>query len=122
MTWIMFFQTPYDAVKFITNEDDSYQILNYYKFVDFISDYKIENRQGIIQALDRFQTILLNCVEGTWEIQKVVIIQGSFEEMLKLNPGELELKESKKKTDPILKNKNFINTFFKARKKQVMKK
>jgi hypothetical protein len=121
MIWIMLFQTPYNNIKFITNEDANPQFLEYYKFLKFIAQFPIENGGEFRSNLDKFQTIFLNCSTGIWEIRKPEIKEKSFEDMLKLNPNEQEIKEEKKKHDPFLKKKNFLDLFTKARKKDVMK-
>jgi len=122
MKWIMGFQTPYNMVKFITNEDGSPQALSYYKFLDFVAQFKIKNSIEFIGNIDKFQTILLNCETGEWEVQKPELKTGTFSDMLKLNPGKQEIEEENKKKDPLLRKKTFLDGFFTARKKQVTKK
>jgi hypothetical protein len=116
--WICFVQTYTGRIKFVTNEDATYQVLSYNKFRDYIGQFKILNLFEFYKNLDSFQTVTLNCSTGEWQIEKPEIKDHTFEEMLKLNPGQQEIEENKKKTDPVLKKKNFIDEFFKARKKQ----
>jgi len=122
MKWMMLFQTPWDSIKFITNEDTNAQYLPYNKFMDFLNTFKINDIGTFKDSINKFQTLLLDCTTGKWEIQHQQIVEGSFEQMLKLNPGVQEIEEQKKKTDPLLKKKNFLDLFSKARKKQVLKK
>jgi hypothetical protein len=118
ISWILFMQTPWNTVKFITNEDASYQVLNYYKFKDFLAQFKKTNLSDFNKSLDSFQTVFLDCTTGEWKVEKSEIKEASFDQMLKLNPGKEELEEEKKKTDPLLRKKNFLDNFFKGRKKQ----
>ena len=121
ISWILFFQTPYNMVKFITNEDANYQILNYFKFKDFIFQFQIKNRGDFNKHFDSFHTVLLNCTDGSWEEIKQEIKESSFSEMLKLNPGIQEIEEEKKK-DPILKRKEFLRKFFDFKKNSLLNK
>lgn len=116
MKWILFFQTPYDTIKFITNEDSSYQILSYKKFKTFISSFKILDIGNFYDALDKFQTVLFDCTAGTWTIQTQELSNPTFEQLLKLNPSLRELEEEKKRTDPLLKKKSFIDKIFDFKK------
>ena len=120
ISWILFFQTPRDTVKFITNEDASYQVLGYQKFKDFISQFTVANRGLFNKHLDSFHTVLLDCEKGTWREIKPEIKAGSFKEMLKLNPSEEEAKEKEREKDPVLKKKEFLKRFFDFRKKSVI--
>jgi hypothetical protein len=120
ISWIMYAQTPTNSVKFVTNEDNSYQILNYYKFRDFISQFSIQNPFDFYKALDSFETVFFNCETGEWKIEKPEIKESSFEQMLKLNPSIQEVKEKEKSIDPLQKKKNFLDIFSKERKKQVL--
>jgi hypothetical protein len=122
MNWIAFVQTPNNNVKFVTNEDNSYQVLNYYKFKDYISQYKINNLFEFNRNLDSFETVLLNCVTDEWSVEKPEIKVASFETMLKLNPNQKEVEEENKKKDPLLRKKNFLDMFSKERKRQAMEK
>jgi hypothetical protein len=118
INWLCFVQTYTGRIKFVTNEDATYQVLSYNKFRDYIGKFKILNLFDFYRGLDSFQTITLDCNSGEWRIEKPEFKEPTFEEMLKLNPGQQEIEENKKKTDPTLKKKNFIDEFFKARKKQ----
>lgn len=109
MKWLLFTQTPYDSINFITDELDSVKYLPYYEFKKYLSSFKIENRIEIINALDKFETIFLDIKTGTWEIKKREINENiSFEELYELN------KKEEKKTK-INKAKNIINTFKKEK-------
>jgi len=120
ISWIIFCQTPYNKVKFLTNEDASYQVLGYYKFKDFITQFKIKNLFEFDKNLDSFQTVFLDCETGEWKIEKPEFKEPTFETMLKLNPGKQEIDEEKKNKDPLLRKKNFLDNFFKGRKKQTI--
>lgn len=120
INWIAFVQTPNNSVKFVSNEDNSYQVLNYYKFKDYISQYKINNLFEFNRNLDSFETVLLNCVTGEWSVEKPEIKAASFETLLKLNPNQQEIEEDKKNKDPLLRKKNFLDIFSKERKNQFL--
>ena len=110
-----------DNVKFVTNEDSNYQVLNYHKFKNFISQFRILDTFDFNKNLDSFQTIFLDCITGKWNVEKPEVKESSFDKMLKLNLGKQEIDEEKKKKDPVLKNKAFLDYFFKQRKDQAIK-
>jgi len=122
LNWVMFHQTPRDTVKFITNEDASYQVLGYQKFKNFLSQFKIEDRGTFNKHLDSFHTILLDCKKGIWNEIKPEIKESSFNEMLKFNPGQEEIVEEEKKNDSIIKKKEFLKNFFDFKNKNYRKK
>lgn len=119
--FLLLFQTPFNSIKFISNEDSSPQFLEYYKFLKFVSQFKIEDFAGFKDNIDKFKTIFLDCSNGVWHIEKPEIKERTFEEMLKLNPGKQEIEEEKKKSDPLLSKKNFLDAFSKARKNNFFK-
>lgn len=123
VNWVEFFQTPNDTVKFITNEDSNNpQVLSYKKFVLYIGQFKALDRVELNNALDRFQTVFLDCSTGKWEIQKPELKAGTFEQMLKLNP-EFKVKtpeeeKEEKNREPLQRKKNFLDLFYSHRKDQ----
>lgn len=94
-SWILCFQTPYDTVKYMSNELNSPMILGYYKFVDYIQTLFIHNYGDFMEELNKFQTILIDTETHTWEIyEEKKNTDVSREELLKLN--EKDIKEETK--------------------------
>lgn len=92
-SWIIFYQTPYNTVKYITSELDSYRFLEYYKFLEFIGKYKINNYFEFKDFLDKFKIIFLNLETGEWEEKRVPKKDFTFDNLVAFNN---EIKSQKK--------------------------
>lgn len=101
MKWVLFFQTPHDRVKFMTDETyPDYTTLQYRKFCESIFKYPIKDPRKVQEHIDTFHTIFLNLETGEWHQEFPDKIDSfSFEELAKLNPTEDEKKEQEKMKD-----------------------
>lgn len=98
MRWILFFQTPYDRVKFRTDEMEETVSKTYYKFKDYLfQNFYVLDSKGILDALDSFQTVLLEKDSGKWEtISPNYDKEGiTFEELFSINNKNKETPETK---------------------------
>jgi hypothetical protein len=87
MKWIMFFQTPYDRVKFRTDEFEEVTSMQYHKFVKFLYEgFFIKEREKLIDSLDSFKTILLD-KSGDFIVvsPELDLSKYSFDELFELN-------------------------------------
>ena len=111
MKWVVFFQTPYNTVKYMTDELATPSVMEYSKFLSFLFDLTVNDRISIREKLDQFKTILLFCETGYWEVRKTeeFNIETSFEELKSLNPTRAETKEKEKSTDAVLRAKRVLN-------------
>jgi len=123
--WIIFFQNPHDRIVFLTEEMQEKSAMPYKKFIDFLySNYITVNRSELQKSIDSFKTILLNADTGEWSIQEKPSVEGSFEEMIKLNPDSAtvsdSLKDKEKEVDPLgrlIERKNkIIDSIFSKRR------
>ena len=119
MKWLLFVQTPYDTVKYITDELDSYLVVNYNKFRSVILEgQKIIDQTNLLFELDRFNTVFLNCEKGTWEVKKPELKKDfTFEELAETNKAYKEEPKKEKTKEEILleKSKKYIDNFGKGK-------
>ena len=111
----MAFQTPYDSIKYITNELASPTFLSYNKFIDYIQTLFVYNYYGFIEELNKFKTILIDLDEHTWELyveEKKEL--PSRKEMFEYN-GKIE----KEKEDKRKKKLDFKREFIKKKVKNI---
>lgn len=118
MKWIVFFQNANDFVQYVTDEMQSYSVLSYKKFLPFLMSLNPINSTDLRSELDRFQTVFVNCETREWKVieDESADVPTTFEEMLKLNPSEQELKE-KEKDLKLNKAHEFVNNFNKNKEK-----
>ena len=111
MKWILFYQTPYDRVKFITDENQDGASLSYRKFCDSLTNYLIKDRDKFQAELDTFHTVFLNIESGEWRTEIPDKIEGSFEELVKLNPNPEERKkqEEERSNREVTLTKNYFD-------------
>ncbi len=110
--WLLLFQTPYDTVKYMTNNLNAPTLLGYYKFVDYIQTLFIHDYTGFIDELNKFKTILINLDDHTWVIHENERKETTFEELLALNKVEEE-KEQKSLAE---KARDFVQGIYKKSK------
>ena len=107
--FLICFQTPYDSVRYITNQLSSVRSLQYYKFLAFISDIFVSDFTGFKNHLDKFDTILVDLDTHTWEIQNTEKKKVEFKELFEFNEKrEEEEKENKSKYEDLNRKKAFI--------------
>lgn len=95
MKWIMFFQTPYNRVKFRTDEFEEVTSMEYHKFVKFLyQSFFIKEREKIIDSLDSFKTILLD-KSGDFIIVSpdLDLSKYSFNDLFELNGNKEDKKD-----------------------------
>lgn len=122
--WIIFVQTPYNSVKYISNELNDYSIMSYKRFFEMISTFNPLNPNAFKEALDGFETVLLDCESRNWTIEKRDISEKNYtyQEMLELNSPDEILEEQNKNNTILDRTKLFINEFSKYRVNQNNKK
>lgn len=125
MKWVLFFQTPHNRIKYMTDETyPDYTSLPYKKFCDVIFKYKIKDPNKVQEHIDTFHTLFLNLETGDWNEEFADQDQVfSFEDLQKINPSEEEKavieKESKNREVELTKKyfnkvwENKRNKFFK---------
>ncbi len=115
MKRIIFYQTPYNTVEFLTSSNsEEKDMMSYYDFLQFIySEIKVQDINEFVLNLDSFKTILLYDT-GEWELIEEEQHEYSFEEMYEANVN----KEEKKSTfdETLNKSKNYLNSLFSFRK------
>ena len=111
--FLLCFQTPYDSIKYITNDMASPSHLSYHKFMDYIKFTIHVNFFSEFQdELDKFKTILINTDTHDWEIYEEEKDKIGFKNLFDFNEkrNEEKLKEkNKNKIGDIESKKNFIN-------------
>lgn len=94
--YIAFFQTPYDTVKYLLPGINKAVSKPYKQFLKFLfENFKVNDRAGIIQNLESFETIFLT-EDGEFQIlkNKKNPFDISFSDLHALNSKEEELKKS----------------------------
>lgn len=123
MKWVLFFQTPHDRVKFMTDETyPDYTTLQYRKFCESIFKYPIKDPGKVQEHIDTFHTIFLNLETGEWH-QEFPDKIDSFEELTKLNPTEDEKKEQEKMKDEreVILTKRYFDKIWDNTKRNLFK-
>jgi hypothetical protein len=114
--WILFFQTPKDRVRFITNEIDSPTSLPYNKFISFVfENFNILNTKKFMDEVDSFQTVFLNGKTGNWEIKSPDrdTSKYTFDELY-------QIKKNKEEKNNKEINKGFIEHVWKNKIKKLI--
>ena len=112
--WVMAHQTPWNSVKYITDDLTEYTTKTYTNFLSMILALNPLDPNGLKEALDSFETIFLDCDIHTWRIEKYVPEVETFtqKEMHEFNPSE-EIIEAQKKESILDRTKDFIETLHK---------
>ena len=106
--YLLCYQTPYDSVKYITNELASPTFLSYYKFIDYIQTIFVHNYYEFEKELNKFKNILIDLDNHTWEIYKESEKEKpSRKEMFEYHE-KLEKEKEDKSRKKIEMKKNFI--------------
>lgn len=111
MKWIMFYQTPYDRVKYISDESEDTSSLSYAKFLEFLIPILHKNYLEIKDHLDSFHYIYLDM--ETCDFKQIIPQRDhsiSFEELYELNKNDAAPK------DIVDQSKEYMNNIFKWRK------
>lgn len=104
--WILFFQTPFDTVKYMTRDMSTYSSMRYFKFLEFVmKSFVVKQSSDLRTELDKFSTIFLNCKTGEWKTIPHKEFKATFEELSKLNIDP-------EKATTLQKAKNTIETIF----------
>ena len=84
-------------VNYATSNMDRATWMSYKKFVLYISQYKPIDRNEFMRQLNSFQTIIINCSTGEWEIKKPAWTEEELahSNLLKLNQEKASIKEKK---------------------------
>lgn len=112
MKWILFYQTPYDRVNFITDDNQDRSSLAYGKFCDSLLNYKILDKSKLQIELDTFHTVQLNIETGEWNtVNFNNEKEFSFEDLVRANPNPEEKKkqEDEKANREVIKTKNYFD-------------
>jgi len=111
--WLLCFQTPYDSIKYVTNEMSYPNYLPYYKFLDYIiNTIHIHNFEGFQNQLDKFFTILINIDTHEWEVYNEERKEAGFYELFDLN---------EKRKEEELKSKDKNNSYGLNEKKEFIR-
>jgi len=115
MKYILCVQTPWNSVKYISDELTEYSSHTYNKFLEMIMNLQPYDPNGLREAIDSFQTIYLNVETKQWEIIKYLPEKDQFtsKQMYELNPSAEMIEEQKKNESIINRTKNFIDQFSK---------
>lgn len=122
MNWIIFFQTPFNRIKYITNELEDETLLLYDEFLEFIfRTVKVKDSLNFKEAIDTFKTIYLDCITGEWQIKRREIDPKdlSFQNLLKLNPmPEIESNDKTELEYFVQNKKSTLNEYYIKRRKE----
>lgn len=124
MKWILFYQTPYDRVNFITDDNQDRSSLSYKKFCDSLLQYKILDRGKLQIELDTFHTVFLDVETGVWHQEKIEDEkQFSFDELVQANPNPDEKKkqDEEKSNREVIKTKNYFDLKWEEKKGNLLK-
>jgi len=117
MRYVIFCQTPYNTVRYMTNDMQDYTSMSYDKFLRMLMTFPCRDYKDIRDHLDTFHSIVLNLDNGEYEQLKPEESKATFNDLLKLNPDANLVKEEEIKTDPILSKRTFVDNLFNWRKK-----
>jgi len=105
--WILCFQTPYNNIKYITNNLDIPTTSEFYKFLDYIQTIFLYDYNNFIEELNKFKTILIDIDEHKWKLYIEEKKEYTFDELLKFNDKEnLEIKIKQEKAREFVKKFN----------------
>lgn len=122
ISWLLCCQSP-NNVRYITSELSYPVFLNYYKFLDYIHSFNIQDFENFKNYLDRFHTILVDLQTGEWKLYEEKRKEATFEELWKMNASEIEIRQRQEQlkpgsTKPIVERlRSSINTFVNERHK-----
>ena len=120
----MMVQTPWDSVKYISDDLSDYSSHSYDRFMEMIMSLQPIDPNGLRNAIDEFQTVFFNVETHKWHTENYIPEKEQYtdKQMYELNPSP-EIIEEQKKNDTILnRTKNFINEFSKDRVNKNMNK
>lgn len=113
MKYLIFCQTPYNSVRFMTNELQDYTSLGYKKFLDMLMTLPCNDYLAIRKHLDCFQTVFLNLETGEFKQLLPERGEATFEELVRINQVEEQKSIQEQKTES---SKSFLDSFAKWRK------
>lgn len=95
MQWILCFQTVSGGIKYYTADLDAPTYLPFAKFLEYITQYNIQNFRELQDTLDKYKTIFIDIDNGTWKVYNTETdTEAGFQELFKLNN-----KQKEKETD-----------------------
>ncbi len=100
MKWMLCYLTISDNIKYVTDQITNPVFMSYKKFIHFIVPFIINDRGHFMDKINRFDTLLLNCENGEWEVIRPQDMDQdlSFDNLIKLNP-DLGFKRNKKEEE-----------------------
>lgn len=124
MKWILCVQTPWNSVKYITDDLNDYSSHSYPKFMEMIMQLLPYDPNGLRDAIDSFHTVFLDIESKRWYIENYIPEKENYtdKEMYELNPSKEILEEQEKNKSILSRTKKFIDSFNKERVEQNMNK
>lgn len=124
MKWILFYQTPYDRVNFITDDNQDRSSLSYRKFCDSLLNYNISDRGKLQIEIDTFHTVFLNIETGLWHVENPDRVEDpSFDDLVKANPNPEEKKkqDAERSNREVIKTKNYFDQKWEEKRGNILK-
>ena len=117
MKWLLCVQSPYNSIRYITDELQEYSSHSYNKFLEMIMNLKPFDPNGLKEAIDGFKTIYFDVNTHVWHIENYVLEENIFtsKQMHELNPSPEILEEQKKNDSIINHTKNLIDSMSKEK-------
>jgi hypothetical protein len=104
MNWVLCKQTLHDSICYSSSDNEDLQYLSYYKFLEYIHNFLIQDFVEFKNQLDKFEVLLIDIDNHSWEIYKEKEEkEATFEELLSLN----EIKTQEKTKIEKIKEKIF---------------
>jgi len=115
--WMIFSLNFADNVKYRQSDMANNSILRYEKFVEYLRGFNPYDIKGLIDEINRYQTIFLNTTTGMWKLIPIGEYSdeqdNSFETLSKFNPNTSK-EDNVKETPKDLFQKKFQKIFKKG--------
>jgi hypothetical protein len=94
MNWVLCKQTLHDSICYSTADNEDLQYLSYYKFLEYIHNFLIQDFVEFKNQLDKFEVLLIDIDNHSWKIYKEEEEEkeATFEELLSLNENKSQEK------------------------------
>jgi len=115
MKWMLCYQTPYNVVKYITDNLDTTTFLKYEKFMELVSTFRLENKEIFRENINKFKTLYIDIEKSTWQLYEIEKEPATFDDLIDLNKKREEKKQVVSEIDI---QKNAIKKFFEFHKRK----
>jgi uncharacterized protein YPO0396 len=115
MKWMLCYQTPYNVVKYISDNLDTPAFLKYEKFMELVSTFMLQDKDQFRTDINKFRTLFIDIDKGAWHVYQAEKDNPTFDDLIDLNIKKEENKQIKTDIDI---QKEAIKKFFEFHKRK----